>query len=274
MFRFSSLFSVFCAGCFCTLTVQQVPAWSEAALPRTQAIAPDVSTTVRDTVPLSAPPVSTAAAVPVCTTESAAAVPPPTATPLTTAPPLATSGTSLETTTETTATTTSTGTTVITTETTAVSTEAPQTPPETDSFFQEYDTAFKAYMDYRTITDTSSEQYAIQQNAWTDSRGLRRSCDDYLVAMGTGWLTEGCGDRFQVTLESGSVFTVRVGDIKADQHTDSTHRYRSCADGANVLEFIVETESLSDAARTAGTVSVYPELSGNIAAIEPISTAQ
>ena len=33
MFRFSSLFSVFCAGCFCTLTVQQVPAWSEAALP-------------------------------------------------------------------------------------------------------------------------------------------------------------------------------------------------------------------------------------------------
>ena len=62
--------------------------------------------------------------------------------------------------------------------------------------------------------------------------------------------------------------------FKADQHTDSTHRYRSCADGANVLEFIVETESLSDAARTAGTVSVYPELSGNIAAIEPISTAQ
>ena len=87
-------------------------------------------------------------------------------------------------------------------------------------------------MDYRTITDTSSEQYAIQQNAWTDSRGLRRSCDDYLVAMGTGWLTEGCGDRFQVTLESGSVFTVRVGDIEADQHTDSTHRYRSCADDA------------------------------------------
>ena len=202
MFRFSSLFSVFCAGCFCTLTVQQVPAWSEAALPRTQAIAPDVRTAVRAAVPLSAPPVSTAAAVPVCTTESAAAVPPPTATPLTTAPPLATSGTSLETTTETTATTTSTCTTVITTETTAVSTEAPQTPPETDSFFQEYDTAFKAYMDYRTITDTSSEQYAIQQNAWTDSRGLRRSCDDYLVAMGTGWLTEGCGDRIQVTLES------------------------------------------------------------------------
>ena len=158
MFRFSSLFSVFCAGCFCTLTVQQVPAWSEAALPRTQAIAPDVSTAVRDTVPLSAPPVSTAAAVPVCKTESAAAVPPPTATPLTTAPPLATSGTSLETTTETTATTTSTCTTVITTETTVASTEAPQTPPETDSFFQEYDTAFKAYMDYRTITDNSSEQ--------------------------------------------------------------------------------------------------------------------
>ena len=60
MFRFSSLFSVFCAGCFCTLTVQQVPAWSEAALPRTQAIAPNVSTAVRGMVPLYAPPVSAA----------------------------------------------------------------------------------------------------------------------------------------------------------------------------------------------------------------------
>ncbi|MFR0950278.1 MAG: hypothetical protein ACLSFT_06955 [Ruminococcus callidus] len=186
MFRFSSLFSVFCAGCFCTLTVQQVPAWSEAALPRTQAIAPDVSTAVRDTVQLSAPPVSTAAAVPVCTTESAAAVPPPTATPLTTAPPLATSGTSLETTTETTATTTSTCTTVITTETTAVSTEAPQTPPETDSFFQEYDTAFKAYMDYRTITDTSSEQYAVPECV----DGITAGCGEAVMTI---WLPEGTG---------------------------------------------------------------------------------
>ena len=136
---------------------------------------------------------------------------------------------------------------------------------------KEIDTWFKAYMDYRTITDTSSPQYAMQQNAWTDANGLRRTGDDYLVAMGTGWLTEGCGDRFQVTLDSGSCFTVTVGDIKADCHTDATRRYRPCAEGANVLEFIVDTPALSAAARTAGTVSVYPELSGNITDIQACS---
>lgn len=92
--------------------------------------------------------------------------------------------------------------------------------------------------------------------------------------MGTGWLTEGCGDRFQVTLESGSVFTVRVGDIKATSTPTAPTATAAVQTVPTCWSFIVETESLSDAARTAGTVSVYPELSGNIAAIEPISTAQ
>ena len=85
-----------------------------------------------------------------------------------------------------------------------------------------------------------------------------------LVAMGTGWLESGCGERFAVTLENGSEFTVRVGDIKADQHTDKTHRYRSCESGANVLEFIVDTGMLSGDARNAGTVSVYPSFPGTL----------
>ena len=141
--------------------------------------------------------------------------------------------------------------------------------PPTETQSPQTQTWFKAYMDYCTITDTDSVQYAMEQNAWTDDRGLRRMADDYLVAMGTGWLESGCGERFAVTLENGSEFTVRVGDIKADQHTDKTHRYRSCESGANVLEFIVDTGMLSGEARNAGTVSVYPELSGNITAIVP-----
>ena len=35
-------------------------------------------------------------------------------------------------------------------------------------------TEFKTYMDYRTITDTSSAQYDLQQHAYTDSQGIRR----------------------------------------------------------------------------------------------------
>ena len=79
------------------------------------------------------------------------------------------------------------------------------------------------------------------------------------------------GDKssIRIIVKNGSEFTVRVGDIKADQHTDKTHRYRSCESGANVLEFIVDTGMLSGEARNAGTVSVYPELSGNITAIVP-----
>ena len=35
-------------------------------------------------------------------------------------------------------------------------------------------TDFKTYMDYRAITNTDSVQYALQQEAYTDSQGIRR----------------------------------------------------------------------------------------------------
>lgn len=270
MLQLSKIIASLFAGCFCTWTIQQVPALGETLLPQTHPIPdhiPPVSAAAgvlpSETLPI---PAETAPAISVPPTEtrisqtetvSAAAA-------ITTTCPIATATTTLVS--ETTVTDST------ETETAAVSTQATvqqKFQPETDPFFREHETWFKAYMDYRTITDTESVQYAMQQNAWTDDRGLRRICDDYLVAMGTGWLETGCGERFIVTLESGSVFTVRVGDIKADQHTDETHRYRSCGSGANVLEFIVDTGNLSCEARNAGTVSIYPELSGNITAIVP-----
>lgn len=270
MLQLSKIIASLFAGCFCTWTIQQVPALGETLLPQTHPIPdhiPPVSAAagVLPSETLSIP-AETAPAISVPPTEtrisqtetvSAAAA-------ITTTCPIATATTTLVS--ETTVTDST------ETETAAASTQATvqqKSQPEADSFFREHETWFKAYMDYRTITDTESVQYAMQQNAWTDDRGLRRICDDYLVAMGTGWLETGCGERFIVTLESGSVFTVQVGDIKADQHTDETHRYRSCGSGANVLEFIVDTGNLSCEARSAGTVSVYPELSGNITAIVP-----
>lgn len=270
MLQLSKIIASLFAGCFCTWTIQQVPALGETLLPQTHPIPdhiPPVSAAAdvlpSETLPI---PAETAPAISVPPTEtrisqtetvSATAA-------ITTTCPIATAMTTLIS--ETTVTDST------ETETAAASTQTTvqqKFQPETDPFFREHETWFKAYMDYRTITDTESVQYAMQQNAWTDDRGLRRICDDYLVAMGTGWLETGCGERFIVTLESGSVFTVQVGDIKADQHTDETHRYRSCGSGANVLEFIVDTGNLSCEARNAGTVSVYPELSGNITAIVP-----
>jgi len=128
----------------------------------------------------------------------------------------------------------------------------------------EYDTSFKAYMDYRKITDTTTPQWLLQQQAWTDEYGLRRLNSDYMVALGTGYTNE-IGDRFQITLNNGEVFTVVAGDIKADVHTDDSCRYvRIDNESVNVLEFIVDTNKLKENIKITGTVGTYPHLSGNI----------
>ena len=147
-----------------------------------------------------------------------------------------------------------------------------QTNPDGFAVLQTMETWFKTYMDYRCITDSASIQYQLQQQAWTDEQGLRRIASDYLVAMGTGWLENGCGERFSVTLDTGATFTVQVGDVKADCHTDPTHCYRPCGSGANVLEFIVDTSALDTAVCNAGTISAYPAFSGNIVALTPLDS--
>lgn len=268
------------AGCFCTMTMHQLPILGSAFEERTKPILDAIrithvgdTDTWTDSIPEPLPENDLSKQQLTCT------LPPEPEQPEepihTTAPPVATPVT---TTTTTTAVTTSTAPTETTT---AVTTSAPpeETAPEAEtetvpiddqSLFDIQETWFKAYMDYRTITDTSSVQYELQQSAWTDEHGLRRMGEDYLVAMGTGWLEEGCGERFVVTLENGETFTVMVGDVKADCDTDSTRRYRSCGGGANVLEFIVDTWCMTCEARNAGTVSVYAELEGNIADIARI----
>ena len=270
------------AGCFCTMTFHQIPVLGKALLPRTKPIADAIRISmVGDTEPFFPPqntplPIEAPQESYTLLSEQTAAVPTtmetesvPVATPVRTATSVTTT-TAVAETTASVITTAATETTTTVTEIDSTESETPIVPIDASSLFDMQETWFKAYMDYRTITDSSSVQYDLQQSAWTDSRGLRRMGDDYLVAMGTGWLTEGCGERFQVTLENGVAFTVMVGDVKADCHTDPTHRYRDSGGGANVLEFIVDTPCLSDEARNAGTVSVYPELEGNIAAIAKI----
>ena len=129
------------------------------------------------------------------------------------------------------------------------------------------DTSFKAYMDYRCITDTSSVQYELQQQAYTDGRGFRRIGDDYCVALGTG-ITNGCGERFMITLDSGSSFTVIVSDIKSDCHTDSTCCYVPRYDGSgNVVEFIIDTDMADGGMLSSGNAGYYDDLAGSIASI-------
>lgn len=131
------------------------------------------------------------------------------------------------------------------------------------------DTSFKAYMDYRCITDTNSMQYELQQMAYTDERGFRRIGDDYLVALGT-YYTDQCGDRFLITLDSGVEFSIMIGDIKDDRHTDTSNRYLPMSDSqGNVVEFIVNTDNMESYALQLGDVSILG-LEGQIVSVEKI----
>lgn len=137
-------------------------------------------------------------------------------------------------------------------------------------FYEGFDSSFKAYMDYRCITDTSSVQYEMQQQAYTDERGFRRIGDDYCVALGTG-ITDGCGERFLITLDSGYSFTAIVADVKSDAHTDATNCYVPRGDNSgNVVEFIIDTDCAESSMLSSGNAGYYDDLSGNIISVGSI----
>ncbi|MDR0992810.1 MAG: hypothetical protein LBL87_07975 [Ruminococcus sp.] len=153
--------------------------------------------------------------------------------------------------------------------------EIKPTAPALSLSVPDIDTDFKAYMDYRTITDKSAPQWRYREIAYTDSYGFRRIVDDYVVALGTYYCDE-VGQRFRITLDSGKAFTVIAGDIKDPAHTDPDNMYTPVyGDGGSlksgcVIEFLVDTRKLDKEAVTLGTVSCYSALSGNIEKIEKI----
>lgn len=125
--------------------------------------------------------------------------------------------------------------------------------------------AFKTYMDYDAITNRNSAQYKMQQSAVTDENGLRVYDGKYCIAVGTYYASE-TGVEIDVTLESGRVLNCITGDIKSNAHTDSMNR--QMPGNGNVVEFIVDTDSLPGAARKAGDISRIPGFEGSIVSID------
>lgn len=125
------------------------------------------------------------------------------------------------------------------------------------------DTSFKAYMDYRKITNKSSAQWSYRKKAITDENGMRRINDDYCVALGT-YYTSSCGDRFKIVLDSGMSFTAIVCDIKDKKHTNNTNQYVPMnGNRGNLIEFIVDVRKLDKQIKSLGDVSSLG-LNGNI----------
>jgi hypothetical protein len=97
-----------------------------------------------------------------------------------------------------------------------------------------------SYMDWRTITDPTSEQWALQQRAYTDSEtGIRMVDGRYCVAVGSS-ISVDKGALMNVTLQNGVTIPCILADCKQDCDTIDT---LVGADGG-IVEFVVTTEML------------------------------
>lgn len=119
------------------------------------------------------------------------------------------------------------------------------------------------FMDYRTITDTASLQYKLQQECETSIvEGIRIYSDGeksyYCVALGSAY-GQDIGDTWHVTLECGTEFDIILAECKDDGTTDYFGDPDENYDGQdcmNVIEFVVDEDKIPLAAMTKGTFTV------------------
>lgn len=133
-------------------------------------------------------------------------------------------------------------------------------------------TSIKLFTDYRYYNIKGTPHYRLQQECWTDEYGCRRFNDDYCVAVGSFYSTD-IGDRFRVTLNTGTVFTVIVADGKWDCDCDFLNQYTPCYDYdgreyGNLLEFIVDDCVLDTECFNYGSLDYYDTFKGSIVKME------
>lgn len=136
-----------------------------------------------------------------------------------------------------------------------------------DPTVEEPNVDFKTYMSYSAITDHTSRQWILQQQALTNEDGIRCIDGIPMVAVGTGWGLS-VGDTAVVICENGNYFTVIIGDIKADVHTEADNK-TSILTGCR-CEFIVEIDKLADNVRLSGNMATLEKYSGYVTHIRAI----
>lgn len=101
---------------------------------------------------------------------------------------------------------------------------------------------FKAWMPYTALSKTS-KQGRLLALAEPDENGLMKIGEYYCVALGQYYGTE-IGQCYEITLSSGLVYKVVLGDCKGKKHTDAKMQY-SVGCGC-MCEFIVDKELLKN----------------------------
>lgn len=115
----------------------------------------------------------------------------------------------------------------------------------------------KTYMDYRTITNRYSRQYALQLRAQTnEENGLRTLRGRYMVAIGSYFNCK-VGQFIDVVLSDGEVLPCVVGDAKQDIHTDSNNLHGLSGD---TVEFIVDEKVLKATTNVDGNISYVSDV--------------
>ena len=129
--------------------------------------------------------------------------------------------------------------------------------------------SFMAFEDWRMISDTTTPAYQVThaEDTYTDEYGFIRkpskmgafkvnsSADDYVVAMGTFYMThKTAGERFLIVTDKG-MFTVVIGDEKADKDTEEHNMFGWHGPYAGVIEFVVDTHAIEKSAKLAGSMT-------------------
>lgn len=121
------------------------------------------------------------------------------------------------------------------------------------------------YMGWQLITSPSSLQYKLRESAGMnfDSEGFGKIGDRYVVATTTTFGQ--VGDFIDVYKEDGTIIKCIIGDIKSQGDAGCTMWGHN--NGANVIEFVVDTESWYGGHDNPGSPSCHPEWNQDITKI-------
>lgn len=120
----------------------------------------------------------------------------------------------------------------------------------------------KPYMDFRAVTDTSSTQYALIQQAVIEPDG-RLTIDGYtLVAMGHNW---GYVGEKMIAIIGGREVPIIKADEKQNIHTLNGEGWYGM--NGHVLECIVDTNTLEEMALVMGDCDYLSYMNGPVTEI-------
>ncbi len=113
----------------------------------------------------------------------------------------------------------------------------------------------KSYMPFQAITSKISDQYKLQQIAYTGQYGIRQVNGRYCIAVGSAYTTI-IGQYIDLVLDDGTIIPCVLGDCKADKDTNSSN---TLTNDGSLAEFIVDIPSLSRTVTYTGDISTATE---------------